>query len=790
MANFLGTQGDDDLNGTPAGDKLYGYAGDDTLQGEAGNDSLYGGSGNNRLYGGLGSDYLWVGGETGSNSLYGNEGDDFLTGGRGPDILEGGEGNDRLVAGQGDDSLAGGQGNDSLEANDGNDILSSGGGIDLIYAGAGNDTLNITFTKTDDRRVSPEIESNALNGSTADSVTAYGEAGDDLLYGSPGNDLLDGGPGNDWLSGAAGDDTLISGGGIDTLIGGEGSDTYVVSNAAVTLLDSSGDDSITVGADWLKVPSSIETRNYGEAFARLPYWLDSSLADSAGHVLASVAPANIIHYGFPESAPAYLSATDSLERDPDALLGWQSFNSAQRQFTQDALAVFAGVANITFVESAHFDQLNMIVFATNRQSFTSGIFNAPSTLYSGSDVLINQLVVGSVSVQSAAVAAPQKNAYEASLWLRAIGGALGLKTPTQKSAIQASETASAPFLSDEIDIEKAFNQQLALYSPVVGQGSFPALSRMIDGAADLPGVEHDLSLGLLDIAALHYLYGPSPKARAGDDVYYLDAARSNFIWDGDGFDTLDASQSLQPVTLSLAPGFHGFMGEQAAESILAAGQQTVNFGTRIEKLVGSNLADTLTGNEFKNVIVGGGGSDKIAGGADIDTAVFTHARSSARVERSEDSWRVTANGETDFLTEIERLEFDDQALAIDLDGNAGDTAKLLGVLVGPAALSDYELVRVVLDIADTGIGYSAMLALGLDHLLGTSPSAEEVVNLIHNALTGEDASAELVADYGGRIDRGEMTAVSLAELAGENELNLSNINLVGLTDQGLVYSLG
>jgi chromatin segregation and condensation protein Rec8/ScpA/Scc1 (kleisin family) len=35
-----------------------------------------------------------------------------------------------------------------------------------------------------------------------------------------------------------------------------------------------------------------------------------------------------------------------------------------------------------------------------------------------------------------------------------------------------------------------------------------------------------------------------------------------------------------------------------------------------------------------------------------------------------------------------------------------------------------------------------------------------------------------------------MTAVTLAELAGENELNLSNINLVGLTDQGLVYSLG
>lgn len=790
MANLLGTEGNDELTGTPASDRLYGYGGDDILRGESGNDSLYGGPGDNVLHGGAGDDYLWVGGESGANQLYGDAGNDFITAGLGADILEGGAGDDRLYGNEGNDSLAGGTGDDRLYGAQGDDYLSSGGGTDLLYAGAGNDSLNVVFDQLDDRRINPILDRGVVDGSALDAVTAFGETGDDILHGSPGNDTLDGGPGDDWLIGAAGNDRLVSGGGIDALFGGDGNDEYVVSSATVRIDDSGGQDSITVEADWLKIPSSIETRQFSEGAAKLPYWLDAALADGVGGMRTWLSSENRYFFGFPDTAPDYLGSPNSIERDPGAVFGWQAFNEAQRNFTLEVLGVFAGVANLSFVETSQFDQLNTLTFATNKQSVTTAKFNEPSMLYAGSDVFINQLFLGSVSTQDAAVASPVSDAFEASLWLRAIGGALGLKTPTRESSIRASEVAVEPFLSVEVDIENAYGRQLALYSPASGQEEFMALSRMLDGASDQRGTEHSMALGLLDIAALHYLYGPNPEARTGDDVYTVDSARSNFIWDGAGFDTLDASLSLQAVTLFLEPGRHGFVGVSPADSIFAAGQQTVNFGTRIEKLVGSEFADSLTGDEFANVFVGGGGSDEIVGGAGIDTAVFTASYASASVIQGVDSWRITLSGETDVLSGIERLEFSDRAIALDLDGNAGETAKLIGVLLGPAALDDLDLVRAALGFADTDLGLEGMLALGLEILLGTSPSAEEVINLIHNALTGANASTMLVTDYANRINRAEMTAVELALLAAETDLNHDNIDLIGLSNHGLAYALG
>ena len=65
-----------------------------------------------------------------------------------------------------------------------------------------------------------------------------------------------------------------------------------------------------------------------------------------------------------------------------------------------------------------------------------------------------------------------------------------------------------------------------------------------------------------------------------------------------------------------------------------------------------------------------------------------------------------------------------------------------------------------------------------------------MVNLLHQALTGVEAGPALLADYGGRIDRGEMSAVELALLAAETDLNSANLDLVGLSSNGLAYALG
>ena len=803
MANILGTSGDDELTGTPAGDQIYGYAGDDILRGNAGNDSLYGGAGDNTLIGGEGSDYLWVADETGNNRLFGDAGNDFITGGSGADLLEGGTGDDRLTAGSGNDTLAGQAGDDRLLASAGNDTITTGSGVDLVYAGEGDDTVNAVFADISDPRLVLTIDPDSLASGGSDAVTAYGEAGADLLYGSQGNDTLYGGPGNDWLFGAAGNDTLVSGGGRDVLNGGEGDDMYTVNNASVWLEDSAGDDTVVVQASWVKIPSSIETKHYAVDAKPLPYWLDAMLADNAAWISSLVGSintntntnTNTYSYGFPSSAPSYYTNADSIERDLGKAFGWQAFNAQQKAFTEQALAVVSAVADVTFVETSSFDQLNTLAFATNSQWSTYSQYTAPTASFAASDVLINRFKLGSEVLLEPAVARPQTDSFEASLWLRAIGGALGLKTPTSEAATFASESPVAPFLSVETDIELAFQRQLALYSPLAGEQETPVLSRMLDGANGDEAFEHSLALGVLDIAALHYLYGPNPAARAGNDVYTLNAARANFIWDGGGFDTLDASGSLLPVTLYLSPGYWGYVGDAVGASIIDAGQQTINFGTRIEKVIGSAMDDTLVGDEFDNWLVGAAGNDKLDGGAGIDTALIRAPRATATLTRLNDGstvaqWTLKRGAEVDKLTGIERVEFSDYGIALDSEGNAGEAAKLLGVLIGADSLSDRGLVAAVLDYADTGLDLEAMLTIGLDLLLGESPSGSAVVNLLHQALTGVDASPALLADYGDRIDRGDMSPVELALLAAETDLNSANLDLVGLSSNGLAYALG
>ena len=162
--------------------------------------------------------------------------------------------------------------------------------------------------------------------------------------------------------------------------------------------------------------------------------------------------------------------------------------------------------------------------------------------------------------------------------------------------------------------------------------------------------------------------------------FIYDEKRSNFIWDGSGSDTIDASGSSEPVTIFLEPGFHGFKGlTKIYKPITSPGQITVNFGTEVENLIGSSFPDLLTGNNLDNILTGGPGSDLIDGMMGIDTAVYELDRGSAVItfSKNDDLWNVISESNIDSLKNIERLKFNDVNVALDLDGNAGKTVKLL-----------------------------------------------------------------------------------------------------------------
>ena len=312
---------------------------------------------------------------------------------------------------------------------------------------------------------------------------------------------------------------------------------------------------------------------------------------------------------------------------------------------------------------------------------------------------------------------------------------------------------------------------------------------------------------VLDIAALQYIYGPSTKVRVGNDTYNISESSTNFVWDGVGVDNINAASTSKPVTIYLTPGYWGFAGTTPANYITAPGQITVNFGTVIENLIGSVQADKLYGNEVANIINGGAGNDLIEGwdgndtligdqgddqlngGIGIDTAQFSSTWGNYKTSLINKAFSITdkRNGSdgTDSLTGIERLKFTDKSIAIDLDGNAGITAKVIGAVLGSSSVKNPAYVGIGLSYTDKGMSYSDLGALALSAVGATTNDA--IVTTLWRNVVGFNPSTTDKAPFIKMLADG-MKAGDLVVLAADTALNTTNIGLVGLIQTGIEYT--
>lgn len=237
----------------------------------------------------------------------------------------------------------------------------------------------------------------------------------------------------------------------------------------------------------------------------------------------------------------------------------------------------------------------------------------------------------------------------------------------------------------------------------------------------------------------------------------------------------------------MTPGYWGYVGNARASTITSAGQVTVNFGTVLENLIGSAYADSLYGNEIDNIITGGGGNDRIDGGRGIDIATFSGAPKDYKISSGSFSTLVTGDATrdgTDTLLNVERIRFSDKSIAIDLNGNAGVTAKVIGAVFGKTQVQNPTYVGLGLSFLDKGMSYSDLGALAFS-VVGVITS-DAVVSTLWKNVVGTDATAELKAPYIKMLSDG-MKVRDLVVLAADTSFNTTNINLVGLAQTGLEY---
>lgn len=362
--------------------------------------------------------------------------------------------------------------------------------------------------------------------------------------------------------------------------------------------------------------SSGETAQAAAAIDNTPYFIQALVASYRG-VERHVGAAPVITYSWePDwSTAGYVGSTNS-----------RGLNSEEKAQVRAAFAQWAAVADISFVE----------VSAGTAADIQFGA----ATMEVGGYTAIKASDASHSSIWVDADNAPLLT------YLHEIGHALGLKHPGDYNGVDG--TGEAPFLpaGEDLTANTIMSYNGGYYS----------------------------TLGVYDIAAIQYLYGPNKTVRTSDDIYYItQGQRGTYIWDGGGNDTLSAQNDIYSATIDLRDGHRGsFSVPLSSGEFIQAGQFFVGYGTIIENAIGGIGHDNIIGNVVDNrldgwagndTLTGGGGNDTLIGGAGEDTAVFDGYFSEYVVTTDGQNIIVTRkNGDTDQLLDVETLSFADRTV--------------------------------------------------------------------------------------------------------------------------------
>lgn len=276
----------------------------------------------------------------------------------------------------------------------------------------------------------------------------------------------------------------------------------------------------------------------------------------------------------------------------------------------------------------------------------------------------------------------------------------------------------------------------------------------------------------------------------GDPVVKLLSAGGSVLATND-----DGPQSLDAVLeFTVASAGTYYVAVSAPELTPATTKGT--YTVRVSSLGGQQQAGTVGADVVYSTTL----NDRFDAGAGIDRWVLDGVRADYQVTRTGVSeWtvsdRVSGRDGVDTLLSMERLQFADRGLALDLQlsESAGRTALLLGAAVGPQALKNTGLVAGLLRFFDEGKTMAQGAQLLIDSgamaaLAGGSDSAS-FVRLLFRNVVGEAPSAATTSILSQYLDGGVLSRADMFRAVAELPINQLHIDLVGLQKTGLEFAL-
>ena len=644
-----------------------------------------------------------------------------------------------------------------------------------VFGDAGNDYISRIDTTSGNVSVNYWNAQRGIRINLVEGWAEDGLGGRDTLVGitsvtgSQFNDYFLGDSNDNYYYGQGGEDTIDGGAGVDGIgIAGfkDKTGTFRPALLSELVIQVSADgrtatvtDPTGTGQYFKYVLHDVEYvwgENSNKEFARLEL---SSLIQPSTVALTTIAAGPAFRWNLSQALGTPTTVSFSFMTDSDAATGKRAMGNLEKLVVREALSLISSFTGLSFFEVQESGQsYGQIRWAVNQQSKSKGYTWMPeASNLSGQagDIFMDE--------ESMLYLTPGGQGYEA--LLHELGHALGLRHPLNTdSSDKWAQVAAEKFNSTQMT--------------VMAQTTTPeSLSRK--------------DFGALDITALRYLYGVKPVNTA-PSIYKLtdsDGQSLRTIVDDGGIDAVDCSALSTGASINLEPGKMWDIGltrdgKQATNNI------ATSFETVLEAIIGTSHDDVLIGNSQNNQFTPGKGNDWIDGSDGLDT-VYLSGKKNDFVLNQTDSvlelWSSSASTGLKTISHVERLIFQDLAIAWDLDGNAGQVAKILGAVFGREAVKNTQYAGIGLSLMDQGFSYLQLMNLAIEAKLGIGASHAQLINLLYQNLLQIPADSGAIAYWSGQLTQGTYTQSSLAVMAADLDLNKQNINLTGLMVNGMEY---
>lgn len=270
-------------------------------------------------------------------------------------------------------------------------------------------------------------------------------------------------------------------------------------------------------------------------------------------------------------------------------------------------------------------------------------------------------------------------------------------------------------------------------------------------------------------------------------------ADDDTIYPGGGWDVVEGGNGIDTVVIIGRSSQFKLVVESGVTYIDAlSGASAMTERAQLINVELVQFLDKTVSLVVNDTFQGQPGTDFIDGGLGTDTVVYSGPIERYTVNKSGNRYIVsepTGSDDTDYLTNIERLQFKQSKLALDItNGPVAVGAKLIGALLGPTFVKDKALAGIVIGLMDQNYSAEDVATLGLATplYLGMAGSSNNVdfVKQVFSNVVGRSPLANELNIYVGMLENGTATQVSLAVMAANTELNAARIDLVGLIQHG------